>query len=54
MTEAPFTYKIKRKPGFILYFFKQNNIWFCNFYLETSEKKDTSQDISSELNRIGL
>lgn len=54
MTEAPFTYKIKFKPGFILYFFTQNKIWFCNFYLGTSQKKDTSQDIINDLNRIVL
>jgi len=54
MTKALFTHKTKFKPGFILYFFIHNKSYFCDFFLEASENKDTSQDISNELNRIVL
>lgn len=45
---------MKFKPGFILYFLIHDKNYFCNFYLETSENKDTSQDTRNELNRIVL
>lgn len=54
MTKVLFTHKKKFKPGSIHYFFIQNKNYFYNFYLETPENKDTSQDISNELSKIVL
>lgn len=54
MTKALFTHKMKFKPGFIRYFFIHNKNYFCNFYLETFENKNTSQNISNGINRIVL